>query len=154
MPSSREQLEALNRLYREVDAIYHDAAVSLGLSDSVFYILYALFDEDQSLTQNDLCKKWSLPKQTVNSAIRNLVREGHIRLENLPGTHNRKAICLTETGQQLVRDKILPIYTAECKALGRLSGDEFRTYLKLLSRHISYLREETERAAASVQENS
>lgn len=37
-----EELKEFNRLYRELDRLYHEIAVKAELSDSAFYILYAI----------------------------------------------------------------------------------------------------------------
>ena len=71
-----EQIETLNQHLKETDAIYHSAAVRFGLSDSAFWILYAIADSQRTYTQNELCGAWSYSKQTVNSAIQSLIRQG------------------------------------------------------------------------------
>lgn len=41
---------------------------------------------------------WYFPRQTVNSAIMNLVKIGYIKLEQIQGARNSKAVILTEQG--------------------------------------------------------
>lgn len=146
-----EQLKVLlgriNHQYRVMDAIYHDMATGLGLSDSVLYILYSLAEEDRLVTQNELVQEWSLPKQTVNTAVSNLARQGLVYLETASG--KRKVIRLTEQGRRLVSQKICPVMDAECRAFARLTEEERKTYLALMERHTAYLREEAQHVCQS-----
>ena len=41
--SAKSLIEQENRQYNETNALYHAAAVQFGLSDTAFWILYALY---------------------------------------------------------------------------------------------------------------
>ncbi len=69
-------LSEFNRLYQELDEIYHIYAKEHGLSDSVLWILYSLAESDVSLTQKDLCDLWHWTAQTVNSSPQKAGRPG------------------------------------------------------------------------------
>ena len=142
MNELKAMLARINHQYRVVDAIYHDVAAGLGLSDSVLFILYSLAEEKRQVTQQELVQEWSLPKQTVNTAVANLARQGLVYLEQTEG--KRKAVCLTPQGRQVAREKLEPVVEAECRALARLTEEERSTYLALMERHTAYLREETQ----------
>ena len=64
-----------NRLYNETNQLYHRLARHSGLSDCAFWLLYALRDEDGPLTQTQLSTLLCLPKQTVNSALKQMTEE-------------------------------------------------------------------------------
>ena len=49
MTQQSKQLRRFNRLVGETDAVYHELANRLGLSDSAFQILYDLIPENQSI---------------------------------------------------------------------------------------------------------
>lgn len=140
----KEQMEKLSQQYKAREAIYHDAAVKCGLSDSVFWIFYALCEAEREYTQNDLCNEWFCPKQTVNSAISTLVKNGYVYLEVVPGTRNRKIIRLTEAGKQFSQQNVQAFIESERRAFSRLTEQERQTYLALEDKHLSLLREETE----------
>ena len=146
MEELKQMLARINHRYRVVDAIYHDAAAKLGLSDSVLYILYSLAEENRQVTQQELVLEWSLPKQTVNTAVANLARQGLVYLEQAEG--KRKAVHLTAQGRQVAQEKLGPLVDAECRALARLSEEERAAYLALMERHTAYLREEIQHVPA------
>lgn len=140
-----EQIEALNQHLKETDAIYHSAAVRFGLSDSAFWILYAIADSRRTYTQNELCGAWSYSKQTVNSAIQSLIRQGYVRLEAVSGTRNSKTVRLTEAGRAFSEKTVQRLWEADQKAFGRLSAQERETFLKLSEKYLVLFREEADR---------
>ena len=57
-------LSEFNRIMKENDKIYRNAAKAVGLSYCSFWILYALRNTQELLTQSEICYEKSLPKQT------------------------------------------------------------------------------------------
>ena len=83
--TARNLLEQMNRQFNECNALYHELAVHYGVSDTVFWLLYSLYNSSEPQTQNRLCMEWNLPKQTMNSAVASMVRQGLLELEPAPG---------------------------------------------------------------------
>lgn len=67
--TARNLLEQMNRQFNECNALYHELAVHYGVSDTVFWLPYSLYNSSEPQTQNRLCMEWNLPKQTMNSAV-------------------------------------------------------------------------------------
>ena len=138
-------LERMNQSYRESNGIYHEITVALHLTDTMFYIFYALAEDYRPLDQHRLCTDWNLPKQTVNSAVANLVQKGLVYLE--PGKGHSKYIRLSEAGRKIIREKIEPIRRAECRALQQMTPEERRYLVALTERYIGLLHMEMTREA-------
>lgn len=68
-------IREFNRLYKELDDLYHNLALRQGLSDSASIILYALYLLGDGCLQRDICDLSYISKQTINSSIRRLVEE-------------------------------------------------------------------------------
>lgn len=146
MPAcTQTQINKLNRLYKAQDELYHDLAVRFGLSDTALWVLYAVCSSDKPRTQYDLASDWCFPKQTVNSAISNLAKVGHIKLCPVPGTRNRKNVSLTAQGEAFCARTVQPLLAAEKRALLRFSEEERQLYLKLFEEQITNLKAETDR---------
>ena len=58
------ELKEFNRVYKEMDDLYHEIALKLGLSDSAFIILYALCEQGNGCLQKDICAQAFVSKQT------------------------------------------------------------------------------------------
>ena len=99
------QLTEYNCLYKENSAIYHDVCNRFGLSDSTFWILYILRTEEAPITQSDICVALSQPRQTVNSSLKKLEREGLLALSGEGGRHG-KPVSLTPQGLELAEKTV------------------------------------------------
>ena len=130
---------------KEQDALYHSVAVKFGLSDTAMWVLYLVSENEDDLTQQDLCKQSFYAKQTINTAINSLVKNGFIELIPIPGTRNHKNVHLTDTGRELVMGTTNRLKIAEQNAYGKLTEKELQAYLDITSRLTGYLREETEK---------
>lgn len=135
-------IKQLDNQMKEYDWIYHEFAAKCGLSDTAMWILYLISDETQSYTQQDLCRQCHFPKQTINTALNNLVKNGQAALEPIPGTRNSKRIILTDSGRKLIEATIDRLKKAENAAYRTFTDEELASYLDMTVRLNKYLRDE------------
>lgn len=138
-PYMSSNLREYNRIYKEVNDIYHDVATKFGLSNSAFDILYTICEIGDGCLQRDVCKATFIPKQTVNSSIRKMEQAGYVTLSD--GKGRSKHIHLTESGHTLLKETIFPIVEAENEAFTELSQEECDLLLKLQGKYTVALRE-------------
>lgn len=138
-------MKQIEQLRKEQDAIYHSVAARCGLSDSAMWVLYMVSEPDAVYTQQELCREYFYPKQTINTTIAHLVKSGYVILKAIPGTRNQKKILLTETGKALAASTTDLLREAESCAYGRLSGEELASYWKMTEKLTAALREETQK---------
>lgn len=79
----QDKVNQINCLNEEIDSLYHQAALKLGVSDCVLFVLYMLHTNDGKCLLYDIYKLSGISKQTVNSAIRKLENEETVYLENV-----------------------------------------------------------------------
>ena len=103
-------------LLGELEGTYHDASLLLGMSDSVSQILYTICVGGGGCPLHAICRQCGLSKQTVNSAVRKLEKEGIVYLEAMDG--KAKRVCLTAAGE---------VYAASPP--GRSSGWRTRSWM-------------------------
>ena len=65
---SRE-LKENNRIYREMESIYHEICVKAGISDTDFIVLYSIVEFEDGCCQREIAKQYSISRQTVNSSV-------------------------------------------------------------------------------------
>lgn len=138
-PYMSSNLREYNRIYKEVNDIYHDVATKFGLSNSAFDILYTICEMGDGCLQRDVCNATFIPKQTVNSSIRKMEQAGYVTLSD--GKGRSKHIHLTESGHTLLKETIFPIVEAENEAFTELSQEECELLLKLQGKYTIALRE-------------
>ena len=113
-----------DRIYNENTLLYHRLARACGLPDCAFWLLYTLRSEEAPLTQTQLSEQLSLPKQTVNSALKKLVEAGVLRLEAVDGNLKNKRVCLTEQGEALLGHTVDRVIALEGAAVSHLAAEE------------------------------
>ncbi len=113
----------------ETNSLYHEAAVKMGISDSVQSILYVLCDNDGQCLQCDIFKLTGISRQTINSAIRKLEKDELVFLKAADGKNTM--VCLTEKGAAFASEKILPLYEIEDKIWDEWTKEEQEEYFRL-----------------------
>lgn len=80
------------------------------------------------------------PKQTINSSIHKLEKEGYISFSD--GKGRSKHINLTPTGKLLIQEKIYPIVKCENNSFSSLNKDEQKLLLSMCKKYIISLHNE------------
>lgn len=140
--SIAEHIHRINYLAAELDGLYHQAAVKLGLSDSVMHIMYMLYDNDGSCMLSDICRMSGISKQTVNSAVRKLEGEELIHLEKQGG--KMKKVCMTQKGREYAEQTVTKVFRAETEAYSAWSEEEINMHLKLMEKYVLSFRDRIE----------
>lgn len=140
--SIEKQLELLNQQAKELSAIYHAAAGKFGISDGEFWVWYALLVLPGEHSQQSICDTWSLPRQTVNSIVSNMVKKEFVHLEAIPGTRNRKVIRLTAAGKAYGESVVKKVHEAELRTMRQMTEQERQLCTDLFGKYIPLLRAE------------
>ncbi len=135
------QMKRFNYLTQEIDKIYHDASFKLGISDSVMQILYTLLSCGRSCTIGDIVTM-GVSKQTVNSSLRKLEKEGYILLEKIDG--RKKRVLLTDSGRELAERTALKIIKIENEIFEQWSQEDADNYMRLTALYCKMLKEKTD----------
>ena len=144
-PSALEAFwKDFNRLYNENGQLYHRVARACGLSDCALWLLYTLRAEGVPLTQTQLSGTLSLPRQTVNSALKKLVEAGYLRLEAADGNLKNKQVLVTEAGDAFLRRTVDRVFSLEDAAVSRLTAEERAALLALGQKLLDAFRAEAE----------
>lgn len=138
----KSSLEILKQKEKELSNLYRHIAVKFGISDNEFRIMYSLLISNSEYTQQSISSLLSLPKQTVNSVITNLIKKGYVYLETIPCTRNRKIIRLTDAGKDFGKNNVLHTYEAEQRAISKMTEVEMQTCVETLGKYIYLLQEE------------
>ncbi|MCI9307312.1 MAG: winged helix-turn-helix transcriptional regulator [Lachnospiraceae bacterium] len=136
--SSRD-MKRFNHLLGEIEAVYHEMALKFGQSDSVMNILYTICDYGESCPLQEICRRSGISKQTINSALRKLEREGIVYSEQA-GVKG-KNVCLTEKGKELAGDTAVRVIEAENGILASWPEEDVKRYLELTERFLVGIKE-------------
>lgn len=138
----KRQIDVINQHIKELNSLYHTAAVRSGSSDGEICVWSMLLTTDKEYSQQDLCELLFLPKQTINSIVSGMIKKGYLFLEHVPGTRNRKVIRLSDEGRKYGEKNIMWIFDAEQHAMEDTDPHEISTLTSMLEKYIKKLKKE------------
>lgn len=145
MDELKSQLLRFNSIYNDTNHTYHRLALSLGLPDCAFLILYLLRMSDRLYTQSEICELMCLSRQTVNSALKTLAAAGHLEFVHSDGNKKNKLLKLTERGISFCETSVDRVIGLEINALSEFTPDELELLLRLNRKFAICLRAEAEK---------
>ena len=114
-------------LYRESDKLYYELARDCGLSETAYWIMYALEVSGGSVTQRQIAGDFS-----YNSALKTLEARGLVELAPAEGDRRSKLVSLTAAGRAFADERIRPAIAAEDRAFTRLAPAERAELVRLV----------------------
>ena len=135
-----DYISKINFITSEIDGLYHQTSIKLGLNDSTSRVLYTLMKQSGSCMISDIYKQSGIGKQTVNSALRKLEEAGIVYLEQFDG--RTKIVKFTDKGKKYADNTIVKLIVAETKAYEQWSESEIVQYLELSRKFLHTFREE------------
>lgn len=136
--NENERLRKFNTLCNELDCMYHEIANNRGLSDSAYEILRAILVLGDGCTQTNIFKSSYINKQTVNTSINKLEKNGIVYFKKDNGKENK--IYLTKKGKEFLEEKIIPIEKIENNIFADFSKAEYDTLIKVVSKYINEMK--------------
>lgn len=127
---SSEILRQFNINSWELDSLYHEISLMFNLNDSELNILYLLSYYGGSSPLRDICRYGGKSKQTINSALRKMEKEGLLYLEKSNG--NNKTIFLTDKGKERARNSVDLLIKAEDEILKSIEPELCLSFIKAL----------------------
>ena len=131
-----DTLQAFRDATMELDNVYSLFAKACGLSDAEYWSLVLIYEGVE--TQSQISGQLYLSRQTLNSAFKQLVRKGLVRLEPYADNQRAKRAMLTEEGMRFVSAHVIRMHGIEEQAWRRMPQDE-RTALAALTRKYTRL---------------
>ena len=127
---------------KQFDSLYRRAGTRFGLPDCTMWVLYFLTTFEEVITQQELIEKMMFPKQTINSAVMNLVKKGLVTLRIVPGTRNRKTIMLSDAGTALAKTTVSRMRHAELRAVEAMGAKRMEQFIGLYSDFLKEMQKE------------
>ena len=132
------QASEYTHLSGEINSLYHEAAVKMGISDSVMNILYVICENGTQCQQSEISRMTGISRQTINSAIRKLQQDDIVTVRQ--GQGRNTIVSLTESGQAFAARRIHPLFEIENRIWNEWTPEEQRQYLRLTQMYRDGLR--------------
>ena len=83
------------------------------------------------MTQADICQRTFQSKQTVNLIIKNLLSDGYVTVNEMPGNKRNKIVRMTQAGRAYCQKVVRHITWAEDTAMSMFSPEEQKQLIEL-----------------------
>lgn len=107
----RAQINELNSTISKINELYSKWAKQNGLNYNTLMVLYALDSGEHS--QKQICDKWLIPKQTVNTILLSFKKKGYVVFKLSDSDKREKIIGFTERGKQYADSILAALYLIE-----------------------------------------
>lgn len=128
-----------------IDAMYRSTALSYGLTTCDMWIYYFLLLKSDGITQQTICNQIMSPKQTVNSAVQKLAKNGMLTITQTEGDGRVKLLRLTEKGETFARKTVLKLLEAELRASERIGMKKLTRIFALRDEYFRIIQEELDK---------
>lgn len=133
------RLETFREVSMEFDAVYGMLAKSCGLSGTEYWALILIYEGVE--TQREISEQLSLSRQTLNSAFKQLIRKGLLRLVPFEHDQRSKRALLTQEGRRFVESTIARTRRVEERAWQSLTEEEQAALIRLTHQFSTALRQ-------------
>ncbi len=134
----QSNLKRYNDLVGNLDAVYDEASKRLGAPGSVMHILYTIQFFGDGCPQSEVYKLFGVSRQTVNSAIHKLSKEGYLSLK--PGKGRSTLMYLTENGKALAEKTAGKLIAIENAVFEGWDKAQVESYLALTEKYLNDLK--------------
>ncbi len=108
----RMQIKEVYSAMSKITGSYGIWAKEHGLSYNALLVLYTI-EELSKCTQKQICDRWLIPKQTVNTILADFKEQGYVAFEIDNNNKREKLIGFTELGQQYATAILTKLHTIE-----------------------------------------
>lgn len=133
-----EQLSRYYSLWRESMKMYEDWSKRHGMSYNSVMVLSSIFENPEHCTQKLISQKWLLPKQTVNTFLKDFEQRKLIELSPSPSDKREKLIKPTPVGEEYAVSILAELRSLELHVLNRMGleqvkrmNDDFACFIAL-----------------------
>ena len=114
----RQQMELVTACTCRVTELYGEWARQRGMSYNLLMTLYAV-RQSQPCTQRQIAREWMIPKQTVNTIVKDLERQGVVRFSS-GRDQKEKLVSFTEAGEAYAAGTLEELCRMEDRVMERM----------------------------------
>lgn len=135
---SREMWES----WHDVSVSYSAFAKKMGVDVSELYVVDALWDESDGLTQKAICEVCAMGKQTVSAICKRLVMRDFVASRPSESDKRERIMVLTSAGRDWWSPAVERSREIEAKAANAIPAEGADVFIKVVKQYVGVLREE------------
>lgn len=127
--------------WRDVSVAYGTFAKKIGVDTSELYVVDALWDEPEGLSQRSICEACDMGKQTVSAICKRLAARDVVVADASQADKRERIMALTDEGREQWRLPIERMRELEMKAAAAISPEEAVLFVKVIKQYAKTLQE-------------
>ena len=113
------------------NALYSAWASDRNINSYQLFVLYAI-EEHETITQKTIAETTGLSKQTVNTVIRTLKRDGYVELTDGNADRREKLVSLTSKGVEYSVKLLEPLHEVENRVFELIGEDRIKDMMNFI----------------------
>lgn len=127
--------------WRDVSVAYGTFAKKIGVDTSELYVVDALWDEPEGLSQRSICEACDMGKQTISAICKRLAARDVVVANASQIDKRERIMALTDEGREQWRLPIERMRELEMKAAAAISPEEAVLFVKVIKQYAKTFQE-------------
>lgn len=138
---SEEFSKEMWNCWRDVSVAYGTFAKKIGVDTSELYVVDALWDEPEGLSQRSICEACDMGKQTISAICKRLAARDVVVANASQADKRERIMALTDEGREQWRLPIERMRELEMKAAAAISPEEAVLFVKVIKQYAKTFQE-------------
>ena len=127
--------------WRDVSVAYGTFAKKIGVDTSELYVVDALWDEPEGLSQRSICEACDMGTQTISAICKRLAARDVVVANASQADKRERIMALTDEGREQWRLPIERMRELEMKAAAAISPEEAVLFVKVIKQYAKTFQE-------------
>lgn len=127
--------------WRDVSVAYGTFAKKIGVDTSELYVVDALWDEPEGLSQRSICEACDMGKQMISAICKRLAARDVVVANASQADKRERIMALTDEGREQWRLPIERMRELEMKAAAAISPEEAVLFVKVIKQYAKTFQE-------------
>lgn len=137
----QEQINSYYQLWCDATQLYEKWAKQRGITYNTVLALCTILSNQEHCTQKMICEQWNLPKQTVNTILKDFEKKGYVSFAYMASDKRNKLILLTDDGREYANEISSALYNLDAYAAKKMGLDGMKNLNNNLTLYLKYFRE-------------
>lgn len=140
----QEQINRYYQLWCDATQLYEKWSKQRGITYNTVLVLCSLLSNQEHCTQKMISEQWGLPKQTVNTILKDFEAKKYVSFAYMPSDKRNKLISLTDNGKEYANEISSALYNLDYFAAEKMGIDCMKSLNDSLTLYLKYFREAEE----------
>lgn len=131
--------------WRDVSVAYGTFAKKMGVDTSELYVVDALWDEPEGLSQRSICEACDMGKQAISAICKRLAARDVVVAHAGQADKRERIMALTDEGREQWRLPVESMRELEMKAAGAIGVEEGELFIRVIKQYAKTFQEEVQR---------